>query len=178
MRVAIAMVFFLPRHVIFGPLIFAWIGGAIGLSYATMNYFDLSNNRLNIGDSLPPTALGLMCGMFPGFAVMVLYHRCKRARPFIEMIGVTALFASVGAVFGSKPNHHEAIPPATLLKGVVFGEMLRRCRGDMPIGRQLENSQIVKQNAVRRGSPRLIRAKSHSHSKSVKQSTDHNLLTT
>lgn len=121
--VAIVMVFVLPRPVIFGPLICAWIGAAIGVSLATMYHYDAEYNRVYIENSLPLFGAGLMCGMFPGFIVMAIYEKRLYSRGFIEVLAVTIIFTSVGAMIGTqagKGKHVAAIYRGTG-GGAIFG---------------------------------------------------------
>ena len=122
---AIGMVFYLPRCVVFGPLIFAWVGGAIGVSVAITCHYERASNRVHLEDSFPLFGAGVICGMLPGFVSMALYCRLSKWRGVIEVLAVTLLFGGVGATFGSySARCSESKPPVELFWGIGGGLLL------------------------------------------------------
>lgn len=122
---AVLMVFFLPRHLIFGPLILAWAGAAAGVALGMIFHYDRVHDRVDLDRSLPLMILGLCAGMLPGALISRIYRASPASRGWVEVFDVTVLFGGVGMLAGTWLGiKSESRPPDETVIGIVGGAIL------------------------------------------------------
>jgi len=113
------------RHTIFGPVVFGLAGAANGISYAMLNYYDAFSDRVEMKDSERPMLVGAFLGAILGFGMMFLYQKVARSRMWIEIGGVTILFAGIGGPIGFLAGERNIIQTTgCLYEGIVIGAIL------------------------------------------------------
>jgi hypothetical protein len=112
----------IPRHELYGPVIFGPIGGVGGVALAMLFLYDEAQNRVYIVHSLPLAVAGVVVGLAVGRAVMWAYLRYPRLRAVIEVTGTALLLAGTGAVVGwLAGDKREGNPPAEMVWGSLGG---------------------------------------------------------
>jgi hypothetical protein len=97
----------MPRHLIYGPVIFGVVGAACGVSAAMLLHYDVVYDLVDLDNSVPLAAVGAVCGVVVGFGAMNLQLRNARMRPWIEITAIVLLFGSSAAVVGWLFGDHQ-----------------------------------------------------------------------
>jgi hypothetical protein len=115
----------IPKHFLYGPIIFALIGAASGVAAAMVSRYDQHYDRVYIQESLPFAFGGAVVGLGVGCFVMYAHRWYARLRTLIEVTATALLFGCVCAVLGwLVGNKREANPPPVMFWGLLIGVAL------------------------------------------------------
>jgi hypothetical protein len=125
----------MPKHVIYGPVIFAVAGAACGVSGAILLYYNPLSAQVHLEDSVPLAILGGGCGLIVGFFAEIAHSTSLRLRPWVEAVATAVLSVSIFAMLGCLGIRQPGTPPPSMIWGAVIGSAIGLWAGVARIAR-------------------------------------------